>query len=115
MDIEALEDDDLDGENIDNLEEDILSFQEDIQVNDDEEYLFPTADEVTESEVPRVGMVFESLDKSVRFVNVYGKIHGFAVIKGRNHKNTKITLMCNRSRTTRIKKHSRQKKKEKSA
>jgi hypothetical protein len=103
LDIEALEDNDLDRENIDNLEEDILSFQEDIQVNDDEEYLFPTPDEVTESEVPRVGMVFESLDKSVRFVNVYGKIHGFAVIKGRNHKNTMITLMCNRSRRTRIK------------
>jgi hypothetical protein len=48
-------------------------------------------------------MHFASLDEAVRFVNVYGKISGFSVIKGRNYKSTKITLQCNRSRKTRIK------------
>jgi hypothetical protein len=48
-------------------------------------------------------MHFASLDEAVRFVNVYGKISGFSVIKGRNYKSTKITLQCNRSRKTRVK------------
>jgi hypothetical protein len=63
-----------------------------------EDYLFPTPDEVSNAKPPKVGMVFPTLDKAVRFVNVYGKIAGFAVIKGRNYKSRKITLECSKGR-----------------
>jgi hypothetical protein len=48
-------------------------------------------------------MTFDSLEKAVRYVNVYGKINGFSVIKGRNYKCRKITLQCNRSGKTKTK------------
>jgi hypothetical protein len=83
--------------------DELIPLDEDLITADEEEYLFPTADEVIDSKCPAVVMVFDSLDKAVRFVNVYGKIHGFAVIKGRNHKNIKITLQCNKSRKPRTK------------
>jgi hypothetical protein len=38
----------------------------------DEEYLFPTPDEIRNAKKPEVGMVFSSLEEAVRFVNVYG-------------------------------------------
>jgi hypothetical protein len=37
----------------------------------DEEYLFPTPDEIRNAKKPEVGMVFSSLEEAVRFVNVY--------------------------------------------
>ena len=43
-------------------------------------------------------MIFSTLEDAVRFVNVYGQLSGFVVVKGRNHKNRKITLQCNKSR-----------------
>jgi hypothetical protein len=58
----------------------------------DEDYLFPTPDEVSNARAPEVGMIFSSLEESVRFVNVYAQLKGFVVIKGRNYKNVKITL-----------------------
>jgi hypothetical protein len=66
----------------------------------DEDYLFPTPEEVSNARAPKVGMIFSSLEESVRFVNVYAQLKGFAVIKGRNYRNIKITLQCNRSRRT---------------
>jgi hypothetical protein len=36
--------------------------------------------------------------KKLRFVNAYGQLIGFAVIKGRNYKDRVITLVCNRFR-----------------
>jgi hypothetical protein len=66
----------------------------------DVDYLFLTPDEIKNARAPEVGMVFSSLEESVRFVNIYAQVKGFAVIKGRNYKNVKITLQCNRSRRT---------------
>ena len=77
----------------------------------EEEYLFPTPDEVNNAQPPEVGMVFSSLEEAVHFVNVYGKLSGFAVIKGRNYKQKKITLQCNRSRKIRSKNLAQRKRK----
>ena len=46
-------------------------------------------------------MIFSILEEAVCFVNIFGKLSGFAVVKGRNQKQRKITLQCNKSRTTR--------------
>lgn len=64
---------------------------------------FPTPDEIRNAKKPEVGMVFSTLEEAVRFVNVFGQLSGFAVIKGRNYKKRKITLQCNKSRKTRAK------------
>lgn len=65
---------------------------------DDEDYFFPTAEEVEGAKAPAVGMGFKTIDEAHRFVNIYGQLLGFAAVKGRNYKNRKITLQCNRSR-----------------
>ena len=65
-----------------------------------DEYMFPTPEEINKACPPAVGMVFDTLQDAVRFVNVYGQLSGFAVIKGRNYKHRKITLICNKSRKT---------------
>ena len=70
---------------------------------EDGEYLFPTPDEVGNAKKPELGMVFATLDEAVKFVNEYGKVHGFAVIKGRNYKDEKYWLQCNKSRKARTK------------
>ena len=43
-------------------------------------------------------MTFNSIDEAQRFVNAFGQLSGFAVVKGRNYKDKKITLVCNRFR-----------------
>jgi hypothetical protein len=96
--------DEIDADAVDGLdtsEED--TDWEELDDSGDEEYLFPTPEEVRNSKAPEVGMLFASLNESVRFVNVYGKICGFSVVKGRNYKDRKITLQCNRSRKTIVK------------
>ncbi|KAM0888535.1 hypothetical protein ACQ4PT_028284 [Festuca glaucescens] len=65
-----------------------------------EDYLFPTPDELNKSCPPVVGQVFATLEEAVRFVNVYGQTCGFSVIKGRNYKGRKISLICNKGRKT---------------
>uniref|UniRef100_A0A0A9T3X6 Protein FAR1-RELATED SEQUENCE n=1 Tax=Arundo donax TaxID=35708 RepID=A0A0A9T3X6_ARUDO len=59
---------------------------------------FPTPEEIEAARAPTVGMTFTSVKEAQRFVNVYGQLKGFSVIKGRNYKQRKITLQCNRSR-----------------
>jgi hypothetical protein len=93
--------DDLIQEDEINSEED--SFSDDDVVCPDEEYVFPSPDEVSNVKPPVVGMVFRTLEEAVRFVNVYAKIYGFSIIKGRNYKSRKITIQCNKSRKTRLK------------
>jgi len=67
-------------------------------VAEDEEYLFPNPDEAEGTKKPEIGMSFDTLDDAHRFVNIYGQVNGFAVFKGRNYKNKKIFLMCNKSK-----------------
>ena len=43
-------------------------------------------------------MSFDTLNEAHRFVNIYGQLNGFAVFRGRNYKNRKIFLMCNKSK-----------------
>ena len=81
-------------------DEDILNDDDYNSDNCDEEYLFPTPDEICTAKAPEVGMLFSTLEDAVRFVNVYGQLKGFSVIKGRNYKQKKITLQCNKSRKT---------------
>ena len=61
-----------------NSDEEILSDDDLISDNPDEEYLFPTPDEISNAKTPVVGMVFSSLEEAVRFVNVYGQLAGFS-------------------------------------
>ncbi|CAN6247646.1 unnamed protein product [Urochloa humidicola] len=85
----------------DEPDDDLNECQEDTaeaEVDGDEDYFFPSPDEVEQARPPEVGMVFATLDDAHRFVNVYGQITGFVVYKGRNYKNRKITLQCNKSR-----------------
>ncbi|WVZ67480.1 hypothetical protein U9M48_016550, partial [Paspalum notatum var. saurae] len=67
---------------------------------DGDDYFFPSPDELERARPPEVGMVFATLEDAHRFVNIYGQITGFVVIKGKNYKHRKITLTCNRSRKT---------------
>jgi hypothetical protein len=66
----------------------------------DDYYMFPTPDEIHRAKPAAVGMVFAQLDDVVRYVNIYGQLCGFAVIKARNYKNRKVTLSCNKGRQT---------------
>ncbi|TVU07338.1 hypothetical protein EJB05_47388, partial [Eragrostis curvula] len=45
---------------------------------------------------PEVGMVFATIQDAQRFINVYGLVTGFTVIKGSNYKHQKITFQCNK-------------------
>ena len=62
--------------------------------------MFPTPDEIEKTNVPQVGKVFSTLDDAKRFVNVYALTNGFGIKKGTNHKNRKISFVCNKSRKT---------------
>ena len=70
-------------------------------VPEEEEYLFPTPDEVKQAKAPEVGMLFRLAKEAQKFVNVYGQLVGFSVIKGSNYMNKKILLQCNRCRKPR--------------
>ena len=50
---------------------------DDDSVLKDEEYMFPTPDELEKTNVPQVGKVFSTLDAAKRFVNVYALTNGF--------------------------------------
>lgn len=65
-----------------------------------EEYVFPTPHELENTSKPAVGMVFSTLEEAVRFVNVYAQMNGFAMKKGRNYKQRKITIQCFKSSKT---------------
>nr|TKW03388.1 hypothetical protein SEVIR_7G020600v2 [Setaria viridis] len=85
----------------DEPDDDLNECQEDtaeVEVDCDEDYFFPSPDEVEQARPPEVGMVFATLDDAQRFVNVYGQVTGFVVYKGRNYKHRKITLQCNKSK-----------------
>uniref|UniRef100_A0A0A9BS33 Uncharacterized protein n=1 Tax=Arundo donax TaxID=35708 RepID=A0A0A9BS33_ARUDO len=82
--------------------EDILEYaveinEEEITEDGDDEYFFPTPDEVEAAKAPAVGMSFKSIDEAHRYVNVYRQLAGFSVIKGRNYKHRKINLQCNQA------------------
>ena len=70
--------------------------EDDVVECEEEEYFFPTPDEVEIAKAPEEGMTFNSIDEAQRFVNAYGQLSGFAVVKGRNYKDKKITIVCNR-------------------
>ena len=85
----------------DEPDDDLNECQEDTaeaEVDCDEDYFFPSPDEVEQARPPEVGMVFATLEDAHRFVNVYGQVTGFVVYKGRNYKHKKITLQCNKSK-----------------
>ena len=63
-------------------------------VPENEDYFFPTPDEVKEAKAPYVGMTFRLLDVAQQFVNVYGQLVGFSVIKGKNYKHSYVLLQC---------------------
>ncbi|KAL6653058.1 hypothetical protein ACP70R_011983 [Stipagrostis hirtigluma subsp. patula] len=81
-------------EDFDNSQED----RAEAGVDGDEDYFFPSPEEVEQARRPEVGMVFATLQDAHRFVNAYGQVTGFVAIKGRNYKQKKITLQCNKSR-----------------
>ena len=47
--------------------------------SDDDEYLFPTPDEIHNAKPLEEGMIFSTLDEAVRYVNIFGKLSGFAL------------------------------------
>ncbi|KAL6623021.1 hypothetical protein ACP70R_032900 [Stipagrostis hirtigluma subsp. patula] len=71
--------------------------EEDYLVKQNQEYIFPTPEEVENSVEPYVGMTFDSLQEAHRYVNVHGLINGYAVHKGSNYKQKRIQLQCNKS------------------
>ncbi|CAL5028599.1 unnamed protein product [Urochloa decumbens] len=72
--------------------------QAEAEADGDEDYMFPSPEEMEKARPPEVGMVFPTLQDAHRFINVYGQVTGFAVIKGTNYKHKKITFVCNKSR-----------------
>jgi hypothetical protein len=81
-------------------DEDLNECQKD-QAEVDADYMFPSPEEMEKARPPEVGMVFSTLQDAHRFINVYGQVTGFAVIKGTNYKHKKITFVCNKSRKAR--------------
>ncbi|XP_039771613.1 protein FAR1-RELATED SEQUENCE 9-like isoform X1 [Panicum virgatum] len=75
--------------------------QADAEADGDEDYMFPSPEEMEKARPPEVGMVFSTLQDAHRFISVYGQVTGFAVIKGTNYKHKKITFVCNKSRKAR--------------
>lgn len=67
------------------------------EVDGDEDYFFPSVEDVEKARTPEVGMVFPTLQDAHHFLNVYGLLTGFAVKKGCNYKHKKITFVCNKS------------------
>ncbi|XP_034604200.1 protein FAR1-RELATED SEQUENCE 5 isoform X2 [Setaria viridis] len=67
------------------------------EVDGDEDYFFPSVEDVEKARPPEVGMVFPTLQDAHRFLNVYGLLTGFVVKKGCNYKHKKITFVCNKS------------------
>lgn len=62
--------------------------------------MFPSPEEMEKARAPEIGMIFSTLQEAHRFINVYGQIAGFTVIKGTNYKHKKIRFVCNKSRKT---------------
>ncbi|KAM0869310.1 hypothetical protein ACQ4PT_040753 [Festuca glaucescens] len=74
---------------------------EDISDFDDSSNTFiPTGEELSEERPPEIGMLFDTLEASQRFLNIYGYLHGYGVVKGWNYKNKKITFQCCLTRKT---------------
>ena len=62
------------------VHEDNVSDDESI-VAKNQEYIFPSTEEVEKSAEPSVGMVFESLTEAQRYLNVHGLLNGYAIRK----------------------------------
>ena len=62
-----------------------------------QEYIFPSTEEVEKSAEPYVGMVFESLTEAQRYLNVHGLLNGYAIRKGTNYLKKTYQLECNKS------------------
>ena len=62
------------------VHEDNVSDDESI-VAKNQEYIFPSTEEVEKSAEPYVGMVFESLTEAQRYLNVHGLLNGYAIRK----------------------------------
>nr|XP_051191074.1 uncharacterized protein LOC127304424 [Lolium perenne] len=75
-------------------DEDISEFE------DSSNTFIPTGEELSEERPPEIGMLFDTLEASQRFLNIYGYLHGYGVVKGRNYKNKKITFQCCLARKT---------------
>ncbi|XP_039821229.1 protein FAR1-RELATED SEQUENCE 5-like [Panicum virgatum] len=75
--------------------------QAEAEADGDEDYMFPSPEEMEKARPPEVGMIFSTLQDAHRFISVYGQVTGFAVIKGTNYKHKKITFVCNKSRKAR--------------
>jgi hypothetical protein len=80
-------------------------------VAEDDEYLFPNPDEAEGMKKPLIGMSFDTIDEAHKIVNVYGQLYRFAVYRGRNYKNKKYFLMCNRSKKAKEPKNIQKKRK----
>ena len=78
------------------VHEDNVSDDESI-VAKNQEYIFPSPEEVEKSAEPSVGMVFESLTEAQRYLNVHGLLNGYAIRKGTNYLKKTYQLECNRS------------------
>lgn len=76
-----------------NSDEDIDDiFEEDI-VSEEDEYFFPTPEEIKAASKPKIGMSFNTINEEQRFVNIYGQLTRFSVIKGRNYKQKNYTTV----------------------
>ncbi|KAL6839736.1 hypothetical protein ACP4OV_030424 [Aristida adscensionis] len=81
-------------EDLDECQTDRVEAEADV----DEDYFFPSPEEMEMARPPEVGMVFPTLQAAHRFISIYGQVTGFSVIKGTNYKHQKITFQCNKSR-----------------
>ena len=78
------------------VHEDNVSDDESI-VAKNQEYIFPSPEEVKKSADPSIGMVFESLTEAQRYLNVHGLLNGYAIREGTNYLKKTYQLECNRS------------------
>jgi hypothetical protein len=60
------------------------------------EYIFPSLEEVEQSVQPEVGMKFGTLIEAHRYLNIHGLLNGYAIKKGTNYMKRTYHLECNR-------------------
>ena len=82
--------------------EDDVGSDDEATISKNQDYIFPTPEEVEKCAEPCVGMRFQSLTEAQRYLNVHGLLNGYAIRKGTNYLKKTYHLECNRSGKARV-------------
>ena len=83
-------------------QKDDVGSDDEATISKNQDYIFPTPEEVEKCAEPCVGMRFQSLTEAQRYLNVHGLLNGYAIRKGTNYLKKTYHLECNRSGKARV-------------